>query len=98
MDPDEAGSGALPHRIRPDRGTGGERSLAEAPHSAEPGGKGLQSMQAELAPVFGLEEHPVLVPAGQKVTGERHPALSAPLSPLLPARAADRCAPGAPWT
>ncbi len=70
MEPDEAGSGTLPQGIDTDRRTGGERSFTETARGGEAVGKGLQGVEAELAPVLGLEKDPVLVPAGEKITGE----------------------------
>ena len=65
---DEAGSGALPEWVCPHRRTGSASGFTAAASGCQAAGQRLQGMQSQLAPVLGLEQHPVVVPVGQQLS------------------------------
>jgi hypothetical protein len=67
---DQSGTRALTQRIHPHRGEGGLSGIAIPAGDCEQSSKRLQSVQAKLPPVLGLEEDPVLIPVGQQLLRE----------------------------
>jgi len=70
MDPDEGGMRTLPERFGPHGRQSSSRRIAVLPAIEERPREGLQSMEAKLPPVLGLDEHPIVVPVRQELLRE----------------------------
>jgi len=66
MDPDECGMWTLPERFRAHRRQSSRRGIAVLLAIDERPSERLEGMEAELPPVLGLDEHPIVVPVRQE--------------------------------
>jgi hypothetical protein len=67
VDLDEGGTCSLPQRLGPHSGARRHGRLRQAASGDKAHGEGVQGMQAKLPPVFGLDQHPIVVPVGQQI-------------------------------
>ena len=65
---DEAGSGAFPEWVCPYRCTGSANGFTPTTSRRQAAGQPFQGMQSQLAPVLGLEQHPIVVPVRQQLS------------------------------
>ena len=67
MDPDERRMWTLPERFSAYRRQSSSRRIAVLPAIDEHPRERLEGMEAELPPVLGLDEHPIVVPVRQEL-------------------------------
>ena len=70
MDPDERGMWTLPERFRAHRRQSSSSGIAVLLAIDEHPRERLEGMEAELPPVLGLDEHPIVVPVRQELLRE----------------------------